>query len=164
MNLIRPDIPAAFGDIRHMEVDGRHLLMIGNCGGASIYYAANSGRAAEVLPRVTIQGQCQGASGGAVGYRGMAAQATIARLVRINGEYSMQLGVGETVDVTQDMIDALQWGYMWPQVAIDLHRSIDDLIQVVGSNHYSLIPGDCAPEITYACREAGIPVVRIDRA
>lgn len=165
MNLIQPDVPAAFGDIRHMEVDGRHLLMIGNCGGASIYYAANSGRAADVLPHVTIQGQCQGASGGAVGYRGIATTpATIARLIRINGTYSMQLGVGEAVDVTPDMINALRWGAMWPQVAIDLNRTIEDLIQVIGSNHYSLLPGDHAAEITYVCHEVGIPVTRIDRA
>jgi len=162
MHLIEPKIPPAFGDIRHMEYDGRQIVMIGNCGGASIYYAGNSTEAGKVLPNVTIRGQCQGASGGAVGYYGVAGTATIARLIRIAGNYYMQIGVGETVDVNADMVGLMKWGDMWPQIGIDLGTDIGELMEIVGSNHYSLMPGDYSEEIESACFEAGIPVMRLD--
>jgi L-fucose isomerase-like protein len=163
MALIEPAIPAGFGDIRNLELGGRSLVMIGNCGGASIYYAANSSNAAEVLPNVTIRGQCQGASGGAVGYRGKACEhVTVARLIRVADEYRMQWALGSAVEVTQEMLDIMNSGSMWPQLAIDLGIDVHTLIRRIGSNHYSVLPGDYTREIKYACAAAGIPMEQLN--
>lgn len=161
--LIEPTAPAAFGDIRHLEVGGKSYLMIGNCGGASVYWAANSNEAAQALPQVTVRAQCQGASGGAVGYRGKALdQVTLARLIRVGSQYRMQVAVGKAVDVTPRMLGILNWGSMWPQLAIDIGVDVHRLVQRIGSNHYSVIPGDTTRQIGYACRAAGIAVERLD--
>jgi L-fucose isomerase-like protein len=163
LTMIEPDIPAGFGDIRSLKIDGRSLMMIGNCGGASVYYAANSSSAEEVLPNIAIRGQCQGASGGAVGYRGRPCeQVTVARLVRVAEQYRMQLALGSAVEVTEEMLEILNWGSMWPQLAIDIGVDVHTLVQRIGSNHFSVMPGDLTREIGYACRAAGICVERLD--
>jgi len=154
-----PEAPPLFGDFRI----GRNYVVIGNCGGASIYYAANSNRASEVLAEVTIRGQCQGASGGAVGYLGKGDMCiTIARLTRVRNEYYMQLGVGESFPFPKDVAHNCHIGAMWPFVGVDLGVDPKEILRTAGSNHYSAIPGDLTQEVTHACRELGIPVVRLD--
>jgi L-fucose/D-arabinose isomerase len=163
LSLIHGDAPAQFGDIREVEAEGKRMLVISNCGAASVYYAANSNDPKRVLPNVRISPQCQGASGAAYGYLGVAAdEVTVSRLVRIAGEYSLHLGVGRAVDVTQKMVDSLVWGAVWPNAVVDLDWDIDQFVELMGSNHYSMIPGDHSTAIEYFAQEAGIPVTRID--
>ncbi len=159
LNQIVPDIPPLFGDLKSVTED---FLTISNCGASSIYYAANSSKAEEVLPNVFIRGQCQGKAGGAIGYRGRGGRVTVARLTRIKGEYQMQLGVGEAVPITDEILDKFIWAKMWPIVAVDLGSDPELFLSIAGANHYSIIPGDRSWEVIYACREAGIPILRID--
>ncbi|MDD3925567.1 MAG: fucose isomerase [bacterium] len=161
MNFIRPDVPATFGDIRDIVIDGRHHLVIANCGGASVYYARNSSVPAETLPGVRIAPQCQGKAGGAVGYLGRATEMTVARLGRIAGEYVMYLGAGRAVDVQPEMLERMKWGASWPHVIIDLNLDMDRFVDEVVSNHYSFIEGNIVAEMEYACAAAGIKVRRM---
>jgi L-fucose/D-arabinose isomerase len=163
LSLVHGDAPAQFGDIREIDVDGKRMLVISNCGASSIYYAANSNDPQKALPKVRICPQCQGAAGAAIGYYGEAIdKVTVARLVRIAGEYMLHVGVGRAVDVTKEMSDSLVWGAVWPLSVIDLDFDIDRFIEIMGSNHYSMIPGDQSVPLGYLADEAGIPVVRID--
>lgn len=163
LSLIHGDAPAQFGDIREIETEGRRMLVISNCGASSIYYAANSNDPSQVLPKVRLCPQCQGASGAAIGYFGEAIDTvTVARLVRIAGEYMVHLGVGRAVDVTQQMSDSLGWGAVWPLSVVDMNLDMDRFVEIMGSNHYSMIPGDQSMSLGYLATEAGIPVVRID--
>ena len=156
---LRPDIPPLFGDLKYV---GKDYLIISNCGGSSVYYAAGSNEPGEVLPRVRLAAQCQGESGGAVGYDGQPGPITIGRLVRIQGRYLMQLGLGQSLEITPEVTSKILWGQTWPHLAISLGVPQDLLVQVAGSNHYAGIPGDYRAEVEFACREAGIAVLRID--
>lgn len=156
---IAPETPPLFGDLKYI---GRDHIIISNCGGSSIYYAANSTRAKDVLPKVTIKGQCQGESGGAVGYDGAPGEITLARLTKIKGQYYMQLGLGKIREITPQVRENIKWGRMWPHVAIDLGVNPQKLARIIGSNHLSGTPSNLLEEVFYACREAEIPVVRID--
>lgn len=152
-------VPALFGDIRDVEQVGRRLLVISNCGAASAYYAANSLQPEEALPQLRFCGQCQGASGAAVGY--VARQegaATMARLIRRAGQYLLQLGLGHTAPLEPEAVQSLRWGMMWPLVALELNLTVDELLQQVGSNHYSLIPGDYRRELREAAQQLGVAV------
>jgi L-fucose isomerase-like protein len=154
-------VPAGFGDIRHIRVGGKCLLIISNCGGASVYYAAPGRSTAETMKRVYMRPQCQGAAGCAVGYMGPSFNgATIARLVRRGGEYIMQLTIGNSVDVDQALIDRLGWGDMWPVSMFDIDMDLTAFADMMGSNHYSFVPGDYSMEIEFTCRAAGIRVER----
>ncbi len=152
-------VPALFGDLKYV---GKDYLIISNCGGSSVYYARNSNQASKVLPYVRIKGQCQGAAGGAVGYDGQPGPLTVARLIRIRGQYFFQMGLGESLEITSQIRERIKWGRMWPHIAISLGVDPAKLTRVAGSNHYSAIPGDFTAELRYAAREAGIPVVPID--
>jgi L-fucose/D-arabinose isomerase len=163
MNAISPDTHVHFGDLREIN-DAPNWIVIANCGGSSLYYAANSNRAADALPNVTLQHQIHGASGASVTFKGRAGTATVARLCRVRGRYSMHLGAGQTVQVTDEIMNRRKWAREWPTVVVDLGVSSEAFARVAASNHYCLIPGDRTREITYACAQAGLPVFRIDSA
>ena len=156
--------PTGFGDIRTLSNGDTDLLFIGNCGGASIFYANNSLKDSETLPHVKICAQCQGKAGGSVGYCGkkMKGKVTVARLIRQNGEYLMQFGVGNSVEVTDDMKEKLEWGKDWPQIAIDLNMKVSQMVKILGSNHFSLVFGNFSKEIKYFCKQANIPFMEIN--
>jgi len=160
---IHGSAPAGFGDIRNLEVNGRQHLLISNCGGASVYYAANSADAGRVLPELRLCGQCQGASGAAVGYSGKAGdEATICRIIRRGGEYSMQMLLGRMVEVTDREVSRLGWGSMWPLSLFDVNLDMQHFVERIGSNHYSFIPGNHVRAVEYACTLLDMPVERLD--
>jgi len=150
-------IPPGFGDIRHIRHGGRVMLIVSNCGGASVHYAgAKKGRKG-ILGGVCLKAQCQGAGGCSVGYRTQAfGTATIARLVRREGRYAMQYAVGRSMDVNGSVVDRLGWGAMWPLSMFDIDMDLDSFVSNMGSNHYSFVPGDVTAELSAACAAAGI--------
>ena len=161
LNAIAPDTPVQFGDLR--EINSRpNWIVIANCGGSSLYYAANSNRASDVLPNVTLQRQIHGVSGASVTFQGRATPATVARLCRVKGDYWMHLGAGQALDVTDEIMNSRKWAREWPTVVVDLGVDAGAFARVAASNHYCMVAEDYIREITYACAQAGIPVLRID--
>lgn len=155
------DAPPLFGQLTYL---GKDHLVISNCGGSSVYYAAGSMSAHEVLPRLSLAGQCRGAGGAAIGYRGQPGAVTLARLVRIRGRYLMQLAAGCSLEITPHLAKGLQWGRGCPQLALSLDVPRDLLVEALGGSHHCLIPGDYTAELEHACREADLPVLRLDSA
>jgi len=152
-------IPAGFGDIRTVDIFGRPHLIISNCGAASVYYAALSGDAGKTLPALKLRGQCQGASGAAVGYGSPAfGCATIARLIRRQGRYAMQYAFADTRQASPELIAGLGWGDMWPVTVFDINMNLQRFTVAVGSNHYSFVPGDYVQELLSMCAELDLPV------
>jgi len=156
---VQPQVPPLFGDFKFA---GDEYFLISNCGAASVYYAANSTQPSESLPRVRIQGQCHCASGGAVGWDGLPGTYTVGRLVRIRGEYFMQMGLAEAQEVTAEVKANAIFGSMWPHHALSMATESDRLVKVLGGNHFAGTVGDVTAEVGFACRQAGIPVVRLD--
>ena len=162
LHYISPDTPVHFGDLRELN-HAPNLVVISNCGASSVYYAANSAVANEVLPYITLQKQIFGVSGSSVTFKGKALSAvTVARLCRVNGQYWMHLGSGKAIDVSDTMMNNRKWAKEWPTVAIDLGISTRDFARVAASNHYCLIPGDHTHPLQAACLQAGIPVLPVD--
>lgn len=159
LHQIRPEVPPLFGDLKHVE---NGSVVISNCGGASVYYAAFSNKASRVLPCVTISGQCQGKAGGAVGYFSPEGEITVARLVRIDGEYILQLGIGKIRDSSSFLGRRSVYAPMWPTTIIELGVDEQLFVRAVGSNHLCASIGDLTAELIHASRQAGIPIVRID--
>lgn len=156
---IQPDVPPLFGDFKFA---GDDYFLVSNCGAASIYYAGNSNEPSTVLPKVRIEGQCHCASGGAVGWDGVPGPYTVGRLVRIKGQYFMQIGLAQAREVTEDVKANAIFGNMWPHHAMSMPTSPDRLVKVLGGNHFAGTVGDVTAEVAFACRQAGIPVVRLD--
>ena len=159
LHLMNPGAPPLFGDLKYVD---DNLMIISNCGGASVFYSELSPCASECLPQVWIKGQCQGASGGAVGFFSRPSEVTLARLTRIDGDYWMQYGRGRITEMTEEVKSKILWGKMWPNTPIELSAPRDLLISAAGSNHYSATVGDMTLEIEAFCRMHGIPKVRMD--
>lgn len=159
LHQMNPACPPLFGDLKYVD---DNLMIISNCGGASIYYSALSPRACDCLPDLWIKGQCQGASGGAVGFYSKPCDVTVARITRIDGEYWMQYGVGRITQMTDEIREKILWGKMWPNTPIRIEAPRDLLISAVGSNHYSASPGDMTLEIEAFCRLHGLSKMRLD--
>lgn len=78
--------PSLFGDI--LFIDKNYLLM-GNCGGSSIYYSCFSKNVSNVLKNLTISQNFEG-RGGAVGYDTAGEKLmTVMRLLKIKDEYAV---------------------------------------------------------------------------
>jgi len=156
---LQPKVPPLFGDFKFA---GDEYFLISNCGAASIFYAANSTKASDVLPGVRIAGQCHCASGGAVGWDGLPGKYTVGRLVRIKGEYFMQMGLADAREVTDEVKANAIFGAMWPHHAMSMPTDPDRLVKILGGNHFAGTVGDVTQEVGFWCRQAGIPVVRLD--
>jgi len=76
----------------------------------------------------------------------------------------MHLGRGEQLaiegEVEKEVLST--FGASWPQHAVSLGVDPHYLVRAMGANHPCLTLGDQTLELSYACREAGLPVVRID--
>jgi L-fucose isomerase len=163
---INHDVPPAFGDL--VSVGDDHIEFA-NCGAGSIFWAANSGAARDVLPLVQAGANIHGNSGAAFGYFGVAApQITVGRLTRINGRYFMQLGTGKELDSREflaKMLGDREKGHLagtWGKVIVDLGVKGENFVKVIGANHLSATLGDVTAEVEAACRLWGISVVRLD--
>ncbi len=156
LKAINPTVPPLFGDFKYIK---NGTIYISNCGGASVYYAANSNKLADVLPQITLEGQCQGKMGCAVGYKGKETLLTVLRLYRVRGEYKAQAAVGRGLTITEH---PTTWGTMWPTVGIELGVDDEKFVRVAASNHFTATEGDYIDELQFVCRLYGIPVERID--
>ena len=53
-------------------------------------------------------------------------------------------------------------GQTWGKVVIDLGVSAKNFVRVIGANHLTATIGDFVDELNIFCRQADIPVLRID--
>jgi L-fucose/D-arabinose isomerase len=166
LHAITPEVPPAFGDL--VSVGDDHVEFA-NCGGGSVFWAANSSNPRDVFPRVRALANIHGQSGAAYAYAGVAAPAvTVARLTRINGRYHMQLGKGRELDAKAFLAKTLgdrEPGHLagtWGKVIVDMGVRGENIVKVIGANHLSATLGDVTAEVETACRLWGVPVVRLD--
>lgn len=152
--------PALFGDITYIDKD---FLIISNCGASSIYYAYKGCKLPKLLSNITISPNCEGKGGGAVGYNGSPGEMTIIRLLKVKDNYFMHLGLGNAIEANNKIKSKISFGKMWPHTFVDLGVDEKLLVSTLGSNHLTAIYGNYYNEVSYACREVGIKVVRIDK-
>ncbi|WP_457751331.1 fucose isomerase [Thermococcus sp.] len=151
--------PPLFGDIKYVDDE---VVMIANCGAASLYYARLSENPEENLKATTVQGQCQGASGGALTYRTPPATFTVARLIRRGGEYYLLYFLAEGLEITEEMESKLKWGKQWPHTAIKNPLDKEGFISAMGANHLSLVPGDYTEELRFTARLWGVKPINLE--
>jgi L-fucose isomerase-like protein len=163
---LNPLVPPAFGDLISVEDD---YIEFANCGGGSVFWAANSSVPGEALKNVTAQGNIHGVSGASFNYFGKELdKITVLRLTRIRGKYYAQLGVGRALNAKPFLSDKFgkdlenHLGQRWGKVVIDLGVNAQNFIKIIGANHLSATIGDYSKEIEYFCRQVNIDIIRID--
>ncbi|WP_456394524.1 fucose isomerase [Thermococcus sp.] len=151
--------PPLFGDIKYVDDE---LILIANCGASSLYYARLSENPEENLRATVIQGQCQGASGGALTYRTPKVELTVARLIRAGGEYYLLYFLGEGLEIGRDIEEKLRWGKQWPHTAIKNPLDRNTFISIMGANHLSAVPGDFREELRFVAKLWGIKAINLE--
>ena len=161
LHRIVPSVPPTFGDL--MSASDR-LVRISNCGAGGLYWAANSMRAKDSLPHVTLAANWNASGGAAFGYEALPGPVTVARLTRVKDSYFMHLACGEQLPIAGEIEKEIHstYGVSWPQHAVSLGVNPYYLVRAMGANHPCLTRGDHTLELAYACREVGLPIVRID--
>jgi len=159
LTLISGGVPSLFGDVLFMEKD---YLVMGNCGGSSIYYSCFSCNTKEILKKLSIAQNFEG-RGGAVCYNTQKDNViTIVRLLKIKDEYIVLLGLMQTAEITDVMRSKTSFYRNWPLTALKFNVDRDLLIDSLGANHLIGMTGDFISELTYSFNISGIKVFRID--
>jgi len=156
---LNPVCPPLFGDIKSLE---QSYFVLSNCGAASVFYSQLSSKVEDNLTKISLKPQCQGAAGAAVHFQTPATQekVTFARLIRLDGQYIFQVGVGKIVEGKTPTEE--QWGSSWPYTAITLPLKEDLFVKVIGTNHLSLTLGDFSREFLYLSKMLAIPVLNLN--
>ncbi len=152
-------IPALFGDVTYV---GKDYFIISNCGGSSVYYSCKSCSACDMLKSITIEKNCEGVTGGAVGYKCPPGKMTVIRLTRSKGKYFMHLGLADAIEITKEIESKFHYGNTWPHTALNMGVDQQLLVKALGANHLIAVPGDYIREIYHLSTLAGIEVFRID--
>jgi L-fucose isomerase-like protein len=156
LHALVPGVPPLFGDLVTFGPD--HVLLR-NCGGSSVYWAARSNDPAKALPRVTLGANLHGKSGAAVGYETPAGgPVTFLRLFRLAGKLAVLLGEGAVLDPGA----SARYDDPWPHTRLSLGVDPNLLFRAVPCNHGSLTEGRLSREVEAACAQAGVAVYRCD--
>jgi L-fucose isomerase-like protein len=161
LHRIVPSVPPTFGDLMYAS---ERLIRVSNCGAGGLFWAAQSMKAKDSLPHVTLAGGWNATGGAAFGYYSPPGPVTVARLTRVKDSYFMHLARGEQLKIEGEVEKEIlsTYGATWPQHAVSLGVDPHYFVRAMGANHPCLTTGDRTLELAYACREAGLPVVRID--
>ncbi len=156
LHALNPAVPPLFGDLVAFRPD--HVLLR-NCGGSSVYWAARSVDPARSLPGVTLGANLHGRSGAAVHYETPAGgPVTFARLFRQDGRFGMLLGEGTVTAAAE----STRYDDPWPHTRLALGCDPALFFRAAPGNHGSLTEGALAREVEVACGYAGVPVYRCD--
>jgi L-fucose isomerase len=156
LHALNPSVPPLFGDLVAFRAD--HVLMR-NCGGSSVYWAARSSDPERSLPDVTLGANLHGKSGAAVHYETPAGgPVTFARLFRQDGRFGMLLGEGLVTAAGEGS----RYEDPWPHTRLALGCDPALFFRAAPGNHGSLTEGALAREVEVACGYAGVPVYRCD--
>jgi L-fucose/D-arabinose isomerase len=156
LHALNPSIPPLFGDLVAFRPD--HIL-VRNCGGSSVYWAARSIDPDSGLPGVTLGANLHGKSGAAVHYETPAGgPVTFARLFRQDGRFGMLVGEGTVAAASESS----RYDDPWPHTRLVLACDPALLFRAAPGNHGSLTEGRLAREVEVACGYAGVPVYRCD--
>jgi L-fucose/D-arabinose isomerase len=151
--------PALFADVRHYHAD-RDIWDLCNSGQHATWYAARSDDPAANLAKVNFYPEVFffPAGGASVQHIAAPGQMTLGRLTRQNGEYRLQLMLGEfeTYDeaTTRELVN--QSTPEWPHAFARLDAPADRFLSRFGANHIHAVPGDHRAEMRAAADLLGV--------
>ncbi|MEC3981407.1 L-fucose/L-arabinose isomerase family protein [Amycolatopsis sp. H20-H5] len=151
--------PVLFADVRHYHAD-RDIWDLCNSGQHATWFAARSADPAENLAKVNLYPEVFffPAGGASVQHIAAPGQMTLGRLTRLDGEYRLQLMLGEFESYDDATNDALirQSTPQWPHAFARLDVPGPVFLSNFGANHIHAIPGDRRAELRAAAALLGV--------
>ncbi|MBV8933552.1 MAG: L-fucose/L-arabinose isomerase family protein [Kutzneria sp.] len=158
--------PVLFADVRHYHAD-RDIWDLCNSGQHATWYAARSDDPAENLAKVHLYPEVFffPAGGASVHHLAAPGQMTLARLTRDDGQYRMQLMLGEFETYDEETNEALmrQSTREWPHAFARLDARADTFLSRFGANHIHAVPGDRRAEMRAVAELLGITLDEFTR-
>ncbi|MBQ0925674.1 L-fucose/L-arabinose isomerase family protein [Saccharopolyspora endophytica] len=137
--------PVLFADVRHYHAD-RDIWDLCNSGQHATWYAARSDDPAENLSKVNFYPEVFffPAGGASVQHIAAPGEMTLGRLTRENGEYRLQLMLGEFENYDEATNKTLvdQSTPEWPHAFARLDAPGEVFLSKFGANHIHAVPGD----------------------
>lgn len=151
--------PALFADVRHYHGD-RDIWDLCNSGQHATWFAARSDDPAENLSKVNFYPEVFffPAGGASVQHIAAPGQMTLARLTRADGQYRLQMMLGDFEDYDDETNKELvnQSTPEWPHAFARLDAPGDVFLTRFGSNHLHAVPGDHRAEMRAIAQQLGI--------
>ncbi|MGW4401177.1 L-fucose/L-arabinose isomerase family protein [Amycolatopsis nivea] len=151
--------PVLFADVRHYHPD-RDVWDLCNSGQHATWFAARSEDPAENLAKVHLYPEVFffPAGGASVQHIAAPGRMTLARLSRLDGEYRMQLVLGEFENYDARTTEALvsRSTPEWPHAFARLDVASETFLSRFGANHVHAVPGDRRRELRAAARLMGV--------
>ncbi|MBO0848169.1 MAG: L-fucose/L-arabinose isomerase family protein [Pseudonocardia sp.] len=151
--------PVLFADVRHYHAD-RDIWDLCNSGQHATWYAARSDDPTTNLAKVNFYPEVFffPAGGASVQHIAAPGRMTLGRLTRQNGEYRLQLMLGEfeTYDeaTTRELVN--QSTPEWPHAFARLDAPAELFLSRFGANHIHAVPGDLRAEMRAAADMLGV--------
>lgn len=160
------DTPVLFADVRHYHAD-LDTWDLCNSGQHATWYAARSDDPAENLARVHLYPEVFffPAGGASVHHIAAPGEMTLARLTRKDGDYRLQLMLGDF----QSFDEATNRELMgrstpeWPHAFAKLDARAEDFLSRFGANHIHAVPGDVRAEMREVAELLGITLDEFTR-
>lgn len=141
--------PVLFADLYSVGREDRVLRLI-NCGTAPTHLAKDN-RDVDWEYQFQYMGKQRGAT---TKFCCKSGKVTLARLVRIKGEYHMFISGGESFEEPKEKFKEDK--EIWPHAFIRLDANPSMFIQETRSNHIHMVYGDYKKELRYVCGLLGI--------
>lgn len=139
MSLAAGSVPTNLMDIRMIEPESKELTFA-NCGGMPTFFAAGSSDPKENLKNVHMMENTFGtAGGGTIQFVASCGPVTLARMFRVDGEYT--LGVFEGEFVKRPREELRKTTYCWPHGFIKAGIDFDKFFNTIGANHMHAVYG-----------------------
>ncbi|WP_194837004.1 L-fucose/L-arabinose isomerase family protein [Nocardia sp. XZ_19_369] len=158
--------PVLFADVRHYHAD-RDIWDLCNSGQHATWFAARSADPAENLAKVHLYPEVFffPAGGASVHHLAAPGAMTLARLTRKDGDYRMQLMLGDFETYDDQTNEALmkQSTWEWPHAFARLDARAEDFLSRFGANHIHAVPGDHRAPLRAACDLLGVTLDEFTR-
>ena len=157
-------LPTLFADVSFLN-DATDTLYLPNCGAMCSWFAARSDDPAENLKQITLRPAIRPGGGANTYFHAAPGPITLARLFRRSGKYHMAILPARLVEPSVEEIDAFvvaRGPHQLPTAFAKLEVGLDRLIEELGSNHISGVPGDHVAELEQVCRLLSIVPIVLD--
>jgi L-fucose isomerase len=152
------EVPVLFMDTSHID-ENTNNFFFGNCGGMATWYANRASSFADNLKDVHLMPIMRNGGGACTYFNCAPGPITLARLVRIAGNYRLLLMQGEIVELTQEEKETFtksRGKHQLPMAFIKMPIDTDEFIQFFNSNHIVGVLGDYAKELEIFTQLVGI--------
>lgn len=156
--------PTLFGDLSHIDNETQ-TLYLPNCGAQSTWFAKRSAIPEENMAEVELRPSVRPGGGATVYFRAAPGPITLARLYRWSGDYRMAIIPGDSVELSQEKLDAFieaRGKHQLPAAFVKVSMNLENLVDEFGSNHISGVAGDCVKELVHFCEMSNITPVVMD--